>query len=115
MPDEAVLDLGGRDPDPADLDQVVDAAAVPEEAVVVALEQVAGVDGVAVERARRLLGVAFVVERGSVARDEELAVLADLCLVTRDELTGRAGTCTAGPVRDVDVVQLARADPVEHL
>ena len=47
--DQAVLDLGRRDPDPAHLDQVVGAAAVPEEAVVVALEEVAGADAVAVE------------------------------------------------------------------
>ena len=51
MADEAVLDLGRSDPDPADLDQVVDAPSVPEEPVVVALEQVARVDGVAIEGA----------------------------------------------------------------
>ena len=54
-------------------------------------------------------------KRGGVAGDEQLAGFADLCLVARDELARRAGSRAAGPVRDVDVVQLARADPVEHL
>src|SRR4029453_1878103 len=105
---------GGRDPDPADLDQVVDAASVPEESVVVALEEVARVDGVAVERPLRLLVVAPVEERGRVAGDEQLAGFGGLSPVARDELARRAGSCAAGPVRDVDVVQLAGADPVEH-
>src|ERR1041385_637620 len=115
MADEAVLDLGRGDPDPADLDQVVHAAAVPEEPVVVALEEIARVHGVAVEGARRLLLVAPVVERRGVARDEKLAGLAELGFVARDELAGRSGTCSAGPVRDVDVVQLGRDDPGQHL
>ena len=63
----------------------------------------------------RLLVVAPVVERGRVAGDEQLAGLGDLGLVARHELAGRAGSRAAGPVRDVDVVQLARADPVQHL
>ena len=79
--DEAVLDLGRRNPNAADFDQVVDAPPIPEEAVVVALEEIAGADRVAVERARSLLLVAPVVERRRVASDEDLTVVAELQLV----------------------------------
>src|SRR5215208_398044 len=72
MADETVLDLGRRDPDATDLDQVVDSAPVPEEPVVVALEEVARADAVAVEGALRLLGVVPVEEGGRVAADEQL-------------------------------------------
>src|SRR5215204_7049096 len=102
MSDQAVLDLGRRDPDAADLDQVVDAPAVPEVAVVVALEEVAGLDGVAVECLFRLLVLAPVEERGRVALDPELAVLGDVRLVAGDELASRPGAHASGPVRDVD-------------
>jgi hypothetical protein len=71
-----MLDLGGRDPHSTDLDQVVDAAAVPEEALAVALEEVTGPDRVAAERVLRLLVVSPVEERGRLAGDEQLAVLA---------------------------------------
>ena len=47
--DQALLDLRRRDPDPADLDQVVRAPAVPEVAVGVLLEEVAGSNAVAVK------------------------------------------------------------------
>ena len=47
--------------------------------------------------------------------DEQLAVLVELRLVAGHELAGAPGPHPAGPVRDVDVVRLGRADPVEHL
>ena len=96
MADEAVLDLGRSNPDAADLDQVIDAPAVPEESVVVALEQVARVDGVAVEGRLRLLIVAPVLERSRVAGDEQLAGLGNLGLVARNELASRPGSSVVG-------------------
>ena len=113
--DQAVLDLRRRDPDPADLDQVVGAAAVPEVAVGVALEEVAGADAVAVKGLLRLLVLAPVQERGGVALDPELAVVGDVGLVAGHELARAARLRAAGPVGDVDVVRLGGADPVEHL
>ena len=89
MLDEAVLDLGRRDPDPADLDQIVDAPPIPEVAVLVALEESPVLTRVAVERLLRLLVLAPVEERGGVALDPQLAVLGDVALVAGDEPVNR--------------------------
>src|SRR4029453_2112871 len=113
--DQAVLDLGGGDPDSAALDQVVDSPAVPEVAVLVPVEEVAGLHGVPGKRLLRLLVLAPVEESGRVPFDRELAVLRNLGPVAGQELAVAARPAPTGPVRDVDVVGLARSDPVEHL
>src|SRR5215203_865202 len=115
MAHQAMLDLGRSDPDPAHLDQVVRAAAVPEVAVGVALEEVTRANAVAVEGLLRLLVLAPVEERGGVPLDPELPILGDVRLVAGHELTGASRLGAAGAIRDVDVVRLGRADPVEHL
>ena len=121
---EALLDLLRGDPDAADLEQVVGAAAVVEEAVGVAREEVAAHDHVARVGLHRLLARVPVHERGvspsihsrPVSRRAARAVLVDHpALVARHELAERSGARRARPVGDVDVVGLGGADAVEHL
>src|SRR5262245_44494587 len=115
MSQQGVLDLRGRHPDPADLDQVVRPAAVPEVPVRVSLEQVARANGVAAEGLFGLLVLAPVEKGRRVALDRELAVLVQMRRVAGDELARAARAHAPTAVRDVDVVRLGRADPVEHL
>src|SRR6185437_10113758 len=125
VPVEAVLDLERRDPDPADLQEVVGTAAVEEVPVPVAYEEVARADEIAVEGPLRPHVVAPVEDACALAAGPELPRLTvrdrlsvgvqQLRLVSRHEIADAPCAHTAGTVRDVDVVQLGRADAFEHL
>src|SRR3989454_11998107 len=75
MAHERRLDLDRRDPDPADFQHVVRAAAVPEVAVLVLVVLVARLDPRAEERLFGLLVLVPVVRHRGVALDTEVADL----------------------------------------
>src|SRR5215216_3641787 len=116
MVGEAAFDLLRRDPDAADLEQVVGTPAIVEAAVGVAREQVAAHDDVAGIRPDRARARVPVHQRGRVALDPQpsrLAVrqLAPLVVdharrIARHRLAERARTGGARTVGDVDVVRL---------
>src|SRR5204862_4359346 len=117
------LDLDRRDPDPADFQHVVRAAAVPEVAILVLVVLVARLDPRAEERLFGLLVLVPVVRHRGVALDTEVADLAlrhGAPLVVHDgELVARhgkprgAGARRARTVRDEAVAALRRAEPVD--
>ena len=123
MLDQCVFDLDRADPDTPDLEHVVGAAGVPQEAVLVLCVLVAGpypvaLDGVLglvvlvpVERARRIALYEQIADPAS--RRGPAVVVQERCFVARDRLARRARSDRARLVRHEDVQDLRRADAVQ--
>ena len=113
------LDLERRDPLRADAEHVVVAAKVKIVSVRDAVA-VPGHDPAIAERRGRRLGPVVVTERGraaahpegSLARLETIRVH-DAGFITGDDPAGRSRCHVLGAIRDRDVADLGRADPVE--
>src|SRR6185295_14216242 len=122
---QAILELEWRDPNAPHLEEIVGAPPVPEVAVRVADEEIAGADEITRERALRLLVGAPVHDAGALTRHPKLSGLAlgygaaflveERCLVPGNDLADASGPRPARPVRKVDVVQLGGTDTLEHL
>src|SRR5215510_1671914 len=119
------LDLDRRDPDTADLQHVVRAAAVPEVALGVLVVLVACLDPRAEERLLGLVVLVPVVGHRRVALDAQVADLAardamPLVVDDRELVAGhgharRAGARTPRAIRDEDVADLGGTDAVDDL
>src|SRR5262249_53252108 len=122
---ERALDLERRDPDAADLEHVVGAARVSEEAVGVAHVAIAGARPRAVERREASLALVPVArarrwaahpERALFAVAHRLAqVVQEFPVVAGAGLSRSAVAHVAVAVRDEDVEHLGRADAVEDV
>ncbi len=123
MGDQAALDLDRRAPDAADLQHIVAAAVVDEEAVGILAIGVTGVEPALDHCLGGLLGLVPVVLGRRFRADPQppagaprhrLAVLVDdLDLIARHRLAAGAWLVVVEPVADEDVQALGRADAVQ--